>query len=141
MASHGRSRRQLSTRNDHSRTAEIGGGAVIDAIIEGLHHASQFLCDDGYDKHENPIHIIDQAATELTRLRDLVAAKDEALRVFASDKSWKFDRCPVWEEDHDDQWVWDDPWIDQGDKWPDGSVRTQPVTEPFSFAKAALDKE
>ena len=84
---------------------------------------------------------IQRLEREITRLRALVAAKNEALRVFASDKSWKFDRRPVYEEDHDDQWVWDDPWIDQGDKWSDGSVRTQPVTEPFKFAKVASQKE
>jgi hypothetical protein len=59
---------------------EPGGERVSDSIICYLHQASQYLVEDGYDKHEHPILAIDEAAVELARLLKLVEAQREAIR-------------------------------------------------------------
>jgi hypothetical protein len=62
------------------------------------------------------------------------------LAVFAAPDSWRFVATySGWEHDDVSHWRWDEPWIDQGVKWNDETVRTSEIVNPAEFARKALE--
>jgi hypothetical protein len=96
--------------------------AALDAELTRLRGDLDNMCDQYFALEQ-----------ENTRLR-------AALQVFANPDSWRFERADTCEGSRTyDELVWEEPWVDQGDKWSDGSVRIQPVKNPVTFAKQALE--
>jgi hypothetical protein len=65
-----------------------------------------------------------------------------ALSVYANPFNWEF---RPFSDDyyncHPDEWVWDEPWIDQGVKWEDdGSARKTELKNPQEYAAKILEE-